>query len=117
MSVSPKWGAFILVLAFLYASREQFQITKHVQQMSEVGSGGKISDKYDHQLKTGFIQATNISIRPVAHDREQGTHVVTLAIRDLAPLASFVLPAATGVVHFMASTTKFFQVGINRPST
>ena len=83
-----------------------------MKQVSETGSGRKTPDNESSQLMTGFIQAKNISIRPVAiDDHKEVTHVLHFSFEDLAPLASFFTPAPTGVVHFMASTSRFFQVG------
>ena len=110
MSLSSKWAALLVICAFLYASRDHFHLARYVQEISKSPKGGN-SDNENCQLRTGFIQARNISIRPVADGPEEGTHVVSLSVNDLAPLASFFAPAPTGVVHFMASTLKFFEVG------
>ena len=104
-----------MVFAFLYASRDHFQNTKLVQDMATSGSGGKTCGNEigrSGSLTTGFIQAKAISIRALAiDDGEESTHILSVSVNDLAPLASFFTPASTGVVHFMASTRKFFQVG------
>jgi len=110
MAISSTWTALTVVFALLYASKDHFQITKHVQEMSRSGSGGKTPDNDIFQLTTGFIQAKAISIRaPAIDDHEETTHVLSISLDDLAPLASFFTPASTGVVHVMASTRNFFQ--------
>lgn len=114
MEISPRWSALVVVFAILYGSMDHFRITKHFDSMLLPKTSKAALDFEKRQLATGFLQASSISVRPVAGAGNVGTHIVTLAVDDLSPLTPLTVPASSGVVHIMASTRQFLQVGFPR---